>query len=156
MAGARDGWGEAERCVCLSFRDIRKQNFLQKEKNFDNVYDQMLAQWPREVVQSPLLEIFTTWPDTALCKLIWQDLLWAGSCIRSPLEVPPRLHVQQFQGDKWDTLLVSYTHIYTHPKEPTAHHMSLYPHSFCPAPALLFPLQPCLFYFVSFSWTLFI
>lgn len=51
----RKGWK-----MCLSFKDRRKQNFLQAEKNFDNIYDQMLAQGPREVAQSPSLEIFTT------------------------------------------------------------------------------------------------
>lgn len=45
--------------VCLSFRDTRKFFFFQEEKHVDNVYDQTVAQGPREVVQSPSLEIHT-------------------------------------------------------------------------------------------------
>lgn len=50
--------------MCLSFRDTRKQNFLQEENNFEN---QMLAKGPKEVVQSPwrYLQLDWTQPCTS-------------------------------------------------------------------------------------------
>jgi len=37
---------------------------------------------PREVVESPSLEIFKTRPDKVLCSLLWVTLLWQGGWTR--------------------------------------------------------------------------
>lgn len=41
----------------------------------------------KEAVGSQSLDVFKTWPDTALSNLIWSDLLWAGDWTRLP-DVP--------------------------------------------------------------------
>ena len=48
----------------------------------------MLAQVPREAVESPSLEIVKTQLDTALSNLLSLTLLWAAGWTRQSLEVP--------------------------------------------------------------------
>jgi len=43
---------------------------------------------PREVVESPSLEIFKTRLDAVLCSLLWVTLLWQGGWTGWPTEVP--------------------------------------------------------------------
>jgi len=52
---------------------------LNMRKNFFPL--RVMEPWhklPREVVESPSLEIFKTWLDAVLCSLLWVTLLWQG------------------------------------------------------------------------------
>lgn len=143
---------EAERCVCPS-KIWGNKPFFNRKRNVDNVHDQMLAQGCREAVQSLSLEIFTIWVDTALHKLLWQHLLCTRSCVIPPPGVPPR--ETAVAGRQVRPLLVSYTHLCKAKEYMVLLHAPLSSH-FLPTSALLFPLQPCVCYFISFCWTLFI
>jgi len=52
---------------------------LNMRKNFFTL--RVMEPWhrlPREVVESPSLEIFKTHLDEVLCSLLWVTLLWQG------------------------------------------------------------------------------
>lgn len=42
--------------------------------------------------KTPSLEIFKTWPDTAMSNLLLLALLWAGGAVQTPPEVPSSLN----------------------------------------------------------------
>jgi len=63
---------------------LKQRKFqLNMRKNFFPL--RVMEPWhrlPREVVESPSLEIFKTRPDKVLCSLLWVTLLWQGSWTR--------------------------------------------------------------------------
>jgi len=48
---------------------------------------------PREVVESPSLEIFKTRLDEVLCSLLWVTLLWQGVGLGDPQRALPTLNI---------------------------------------------------------------
>jgi len=62
-----------------------RQLHLNKRKNFFTL--RMMEHWnrlPREVVESPSLEIFKTHLDEVLCSLLWVTLLRQGVGLDDP------------------------------------------------------------------------
>jgi len=65
---------------------LKQRNFrLNTRKNFFPL--RVTEPWPRlprEVVESPSLEIFKTLLDNVLCSLLWVTLLWQGVGLGDP------------------------------------------------------------------------
>ena len=61
---------------------------LNMRKNFPLRVTKHWNRLPREVVESPSLEIFKTCLDEVLCSLLWMTLLRQGVWTRWPTEVP--------------------------------------------------------------------
>jgi len=55
---------------------------LNMRKNFPLRVTEQWNRLPREVVESPSLEIFKTLLDKVLCSLLWVTPLWQGSWTR--------------------------------------------------------------------------
>ena len=57
---------------------------LKMRKNFPLRVMEPWPRLPREVVESPSLEIFKTRLDKVLCSLLWVTLLWQGVGLGDP------------------------------------------------------------------------
>lgn len=129
--------------MCLYFKDIRRQNFPQKEKGFDNAYDQTLGQSPRtSTVPGNTLNLTGHSPAQPHVA----GLALTRSCVRSPPEVPPRLGGSRCRGTSGN-----FTHLHTSLQGKGAYGPATCPsvRSFCPSPLAFshdnlvsFPLSP--------------
>ena len=65
---------------------LKQRKFqLNMRKNFFTLRVTEPWSWlPREVVESPSLEIFKTRLDAVLCSLLWVTLLWQGVGLGDP------------------------------------------------------------------------
>ena len=74
---------------------VRHRKFcLNMRKNFFPL--RVMEPWPRlprEVVESPSLEIFQTHLDKVLCSLLWVTLLWQGVGLGDPQRSLPTLNI---------------------------------------------------------------
>ena len=85
------GWGQtldsgAQCRTRGNGHELKQRKFqLNMRKNFFPL--RVTEPWPRlprEVVESPSLEIFQTRLDTVLCRLLWATLLWQGIGLGDP------------------------------------------------------------------------
>jgi len=60
----------------------RKFRLNKRKKFFTLRVTEPVSSLPREVVESPSLEIFKTRQDAVLCSLLWVTLLWQGGWTR--------------------------------------------------------------------------
>ena len=79
---------------------LKQRKFcLNMRKNFFTL--RVTEHWnrlPRDVVESPSLEIFKTRLDTVLCSLLWVTLLWQGGGLGDPQRSLPTLNILWFYG----------------------------------------------------------
>jgi len=67
---------------------------LNMRKNFFTLWvTEPWPRMPREVVESPSLEIFKTLLDVVLCSLLWVTLLWQGVGLDDPQRSLPTLTI---------------------------------------------------------------